>query len=438
MEIFLNRMKELLGGEYEDFLRYYNGENFRGLRVNTLKCTADRLAQALDFELKPTPFCPDGFYIPQGVEQLGNHPLHHAGAFYIQEPSATSAVEMLGVEPGDMVLDLCAAPGGKSTQIGAKLKNSGLLWSNEIVKSRANILLSNIERMGIRNAVVSNCHPEQLCERLAGQFDKALVDAPCSGEGMFRKNSAAQTEWSEEHVKSCAERQLHILNSAKHALKPGGVLVYSTCTFSREENEGVIGRFLAENPEFSLEDAHVDFGRPAMEYARRIFPMDGGEGHFAARLRKSGEPFATAQIVQTKAADNSILEFYDSLFNDRPFGERIEIVNNKIIILPENYNTIKSLPVLRAGVVLGEIVKNRIEPHHCAFMAAKPEDCARFVDFSCGSAEIKAFLHGEEISVPAELKGYTAVCVEGVTVGFGKASGGRLKNKYPKGLRTLK
>lgn len=437
IEIFLERMKSLLGDEFDAFLQYYNGENFRGLRVNTLKCSADTLKNALPFELKPTPFCPDGYYLPSEISSLGNHPLHHAGAFYIQEPSATSAVEMLGVQPGDTVLDLCAAPGGKSTQIGAKLKGEGLLWSNEIVKSRANILLSNIERMGIANAVVSNCHPEQLCERLAGRFDRVLVDAPCSGEGMFRKNSAAQTEWSEEHVKSCAERQLHILNSAKHALKPGGVMVYSTCTFSHEENEGVITRFLEENPEFSLEDSGVTFGRPAMEYARRIFPMDGGEGHFAARLRKSGDLAPTFPDSGKAAVKPELMEFYDSLFIDRPFGERITVKNNKIIILPKNYIE-SDLPVLRAGIVLGEIVKNRIEPHHSAFMAAKPESCRRRVDLTHDSEEIKAFLHGEEISVPQDLKGYAAVCVDGMTSGFGKASGGRLKNKYPKGLRTLK
>ncbi|MEE1317940.1 MAG: RsmB/NOP family class I SAM-dependent RNA methyltransferase, partial [Ruminococcus sp.] len=212
MEKFLFRMKSLLGDEYEEFLKYYEGDNFRGLRVNTIKCTSEKLKSLLDFKLENTPFCKEGFYIPKEVISLGNNPLHHAGAFYIQEPSATSAVEMLGVESGDFVLDLCAAPGGKSTQIGAKLNGTGLLWSNEIVKNRANILLSNIERMGISNAVVSNCYPEILCERLAEQFDKVLVDAPCSGEGMFRKNSEAQTEWSEEHVKSCAERQLLILN----------------------------------------------------------------------------------------------------------------------------------------------------------------------------------------------------------------------------------
>ena len=439
MNEFLERMRGLLGDEYEAFLRYYEGDNFRGLRVNTLKCTPGKLHELLDYELKPTPFCPNGFYLPADVQSPGNSPLHHCGAFYIQEPSATSAAEMLGVEDGDFVLDLCAAPGGKSTQIGAKLNRTGLLWSNEIVRSRANILLSNIERMGIPNAVVSNAHPEALCDRLAGCFDRVLVDAPCSGEGMFRKNGEAQEEWSAEHVRSCAERQLHILNSAKKALKAGGVMVYSTCTFSREENEGVIERFLAENPDFALEDAGVSFGRPTMDYARRIFPMDGGEGHFAARLRRQGEcRQSSAPEIQTQA-DKAVLDFYDSLFPERPFGERLEIIKDKIYILPKNYNLdSKGLPILRAGLILGELVKRRIEPHHSVFMAARAEDCAQIVDLGADSAAIRAYLHGEEIDVPRGLSGYTAVAVSGMTTGFGKASNGRLKNKYPKGLRTLK
>ena len=439
MKVFLNRMRSLLGSEYETFLRYYEtGEHFRGLRVNTLKCSPKKLRELLGLDLLPTPFCLNGFYIPQGVQSLGNSPLHHCGAFYIQEPSATSAAEMLGVKEGDFVLDLCAAPGGKSTQIGAMLNGTGLLWSNEIVRSRANILLSNIERMGIRNAVVSNAHPEQLCKQLVGRFDKVLVDAPCSGEGMFRKNSEAQTEWTVEHVRSCADRQLRILNSAKTSLKGGGVMVYSTCTFSREENEGVITRFLNENPDFTLEDAGVSFGRPAMKYARRIFPMDGGERHFAARLRKKGECVASAPCVCRSNTDEQILAFYDRLFPGRPFGENITVSRNKIIILPKNYQQGGAVPVLRAGVILGEIVKNRIEPHHSAFVAAAKESCAQAVDFAVDSAEIHEYLHGEEIAVPDDIKGYTAVCVNGMTTGFGKASGGRLKNKYPKGLRTLK
>lgn len=439
MKEFLDRMQALLGDEYNSFLEYYEGENFRGLRVNTLKCPVEKLKNIIGFELEPTPFCSDGFYIPGGVQSLGNSPLHHCGAFYIQEPSATSAVEMLGVEEGDLVLDLCAAPGGKSTQIGAKLNGTGLLWSNEIVKSRANILLSNIERMGISNAVVSNAHPDVLCQRLSGRFDKVLVDAPCSGEGMFRKNDSAQTEWSVAHVESCAERQLNILNSAKLALKDGGVMVYSTCTFSKEENEGVITRFLAENPEFCLEDPGVTFGRPALDFARRIFPMDGGEGHFAARLRKSGVLHKTEPLPVKGRPDEKILDFYDTVFKNRPFGENIEVKKDKVIILPKNYDLeYRGLPILRAGVILGEIIKNRIEPHHSAFASAKPEQCAQSVDFDTNSAEIKAYLHGEEIAVPAGIRGYCAVCVNGMTVGFGKASNGRLKNKYPKGIRTLK
>lgn len=440
MDEFLFRIKSLLGDDFDEFLKFYENENYKGLRVNTLKCSAEKLRTLVDFELVNTPFCKEGFYIPSDVTSLGNSPLHHCGAFYIQEPSATSAVEMLGVEKNDFVLDLCAAPGGKSTQIGAKLQGTGLLWSNEIVRNRANILLSNIERMGISNAVVSNCHPDILCNELQGKFDKVLVDAPCSGEGMFRKNSDAQNEWSVEHVKSCAQRQLMILNSAKNALKEGGVMVYSTCTFSQEENEDVITQFLSENPDFELEDAGIDFGRKTLEYACRIFPMDGGEGHFAARLRKKGEGYGSIiPYKNNQKIDDKVWDFYDSLFVDRPFGENLALVGKKIIILPENYNrNIKNTGIIRAGIILGEIVKNRIEPHHSVFMAAQKSECRSAVDFDLTSDEIQKFLHGEEIAVPSEVKGYTAVCVNEITVGFGKASNGRLKNKYPKGLRILR
>lgn len=440
MNDFLLRMKSLLSDEFDEFLKFYNSDDFiKGLRVNTLKCSPEKLCSLLDFELKKTPFCDEGFYIPSDVKSIGNNPLHHAGAFYVQEPSATSAVTMLDVREGDYVLDLCAAPGGKSTQIVAKLNGTGLLWSNEIVRSRANILLSNIERMGISNAVVSNCRPDELCKRLENRFDRILVDAPCSGEGMFRKNDA-EREWSIEHVKSCAARQLLILNSAKDALKNGGYMVYSTCTFSKEENEGVISRFLAENPDFELVDSGVTFGRPTLDYARRIFPMDGGEGHFAAKLHKKGEPYSNYNIPKkNNKIDSKIFDFYDSIFIDRPFGENIEVIKDKIIVLPQNYNfDVKGLQILRAGVILGEIVKNRIEPHHSAFTAAKKENCKSAVDFDVNSKGIAAYLHGEEIAVPQDVKGYTAVCVNGITTGFGKASNSRLKNKYPKGLRILR
>ena len=440
MEKFFERMKSLLGDEYDDFLKFYNsGKFYRGLRVNTLKCGADKLLELIGFKLEITPFCTEGYYIPDEIESIGNSPLHHAGAFYVQEPSASSAVEMMNVQPGDRVLDLCAAPGGKSTQIAAKLNNKGLLWSNEIVKSRSIILLSNIERMGIRNAVVSNSHPDLLCGMLTGYFDKVLVDAPCSGEGMFRKNLEAEVEWSVEHVKSCAARQLKILNSAKNALRGGGELVYSTCTFSEEENEGVITEFLKENPDFELVDSGVDFGRPTLKYARRIFPMDGGEGHFAVKLRKNSETVSVPNECKSEIKTPDIVrDFYDENFLNRPFGENIEIIGNNIFVIPENLPDMKGLNILRKGVLLGEIKKNRIEPHHHAFTSAKYEDCLRAVDFDLNSEKIKRFLHGEEINIESEIRGYTAVCVNGITAGFGKASNYRLKNKYPKGLRTLK
>lgn len=438
MNIFLERMKSLLGDEFEEFLKFYSGENFRGIRVNTLKCSPEKLIALLDFPLEPTPFCPLGYYLPPEFQGLGNNPLHHAGAFYIQEPSAASAVTMLGVRPTDRVLDLCAAPGGKSTQIAAELNSQGLLWANEIIQSRALILLSNIERMGVRNAVVSSCHPATLCDSLRGYFDKILVDAPCSGEGMFRKNGEAQRQWSEEHVKSCAKRQLQILNCAKNALKKNGVMVYSTCTFSPEENEGVINEFLRENPDFILEDSGVSFGRPTLEYARRIFPMDGGEGHFAARMRKTSDADFAGDI---KAPDVKIppqaLELYDRLFPGRALGNNFEEAKGRVYIVPERSPCTRGLSVLRRGVLLGEVRKNRFEPHHSAFMAARVEDCGSVIDLDVNSAQIKSFLRGQELAVPGELKGYTAVSVNGVTVGFGKASGGRLKNKYPKGLRIL-
>lgn len=439
MEIFLNRMKSLLGDDFDEFLKFYNSDKtFRGIRVNTLKCTADKLKELIGFELKNTPFCKDGFYLPDGVSSIGNNPLHHAGAFYVQEPSATSAVEMLGVKEGDKVLDLCAAPGGKSTQIASKLNGKGLLWSNELVNSRAKILLSNIERMGVRNAVVSNCHPDVLCKNTYGYFDKVLVDAPCSGEGMFRKNNEARTEWSGEHVKSCAERQLRILNSAKNALKGGGELVYSTCTFSEEENEGVINRFIKENPEFSIVDSGADFGRAALKYARRIFPMDGGEGHFAVKLRKNTVEASTPDIkIPNTKIPEYVNEFYEEVFNGGPFGNKLEIVGGNIYALPDFIPDTRGLKILRTGVLLGEIKKNRVEPHHHAFMAAKPSQCKSFIDLDVNSEDIKKFLHGEEIAVESGVKGYTAVCVNGITSGFGKASNGRLKNKYPKGLRSL-
>lgn len=438
---FFNKMKELLCEEdYFQFVEDSQKNPFRGIRVNTLKCSVDKCRTFLPFVGEKTPFCDSGMYIPYNTSGIGDEPFHHAGAFYVQEPSATSAVTVLDVREGDVVLDLCAAPGGKSTQIAAALNGKGLLWSNEIVKNRATILLSNIERMGVSNAVVSNCHPQTLCDALEGFFDKVLVDAPCSGEGMFRKDETAIEEWSFQHSVSCGERQLSILKSAAKALCDGGILVYSTCTFSMEENEKVITKFLAENRDFELIDSAVSFGRPALEKAVRILPQDGGEGHFVAKLRKKGlyeKVILPEPVTENFPEREAVLKLYDEIFKERYFGENFRKIGDKIILMPNvGLPKMNGLGIIRAGILFAEIKKNRIEPCHSLFMAAKKEQLKSYIDLEYHNPLLTKFYHGEEIDIPSNLKGFTAVLVEGVTTGFGKASGGTLKNRYPKGLRS--
>ncbi len=444
-EKFCERMKVLLGDEYEDFIREYDKIPFKGVRVNVLKCTAEKLSGLLNTELQPSPFSPLSFYADPN-KKLGNHPLHHAGAFYLQEPSASSAVTVLDVQHGEKILDLCASPGGKSTQIASLLDGTGLLWSNEFIRNRTTALLSNIERLGIKNCIISSLSPAVLCRSLDGYFDKVLVDAPCSGEGMFRKDPQAVTEWSVDHVISCGERQLQILDSAKLALKEGGVLVYSTCTFSVEENEQVIERFLEKNTDFSLCDcSYLPFGRGGygMPQVRRIYPINGGEGHFVAKLvRNGGEcgytPEHRAKPLHT---DKTVLEnartLYHDIFADDNYPE-FTVVGDKIMIMPSVMPEYKGRGILRSGILFGEIKKNRIEPAHHLFTCGKMNDFKRAVNFDIYSDALNRFLLGEEIPVSPLLKGYTAVCVEGIPLGFGKASDGKLKNKYPKGLRKVK
>lgn len=441
---FLQKMSELLSPEdYNIFLNDCTKIPYRGIRVNTLKCSVEKAKQFLPFVGNPTPFCDEGLYIPYDTNGVGEQPFHHAGAFYVQEPSASSAVTVLNVKEGDKVLDLCAAPGGKSTQIAANLNGTGLLLSNEIVKNRAGILLSNIERMGVPNAVISSCHPDILCNKLEGFFDKILVDAPCSGEGMFRKDNTAIEDWSLQHSISCGERQLSILNSAAQALKEGGTLVYSTCTFSIEENEKVITRFLENNSSFSLIDSGVSFGHKALEKAIRILPSDGGEGHFVAKLKKDGNCVENIPYFKPVASDfpekKAALKLYDEIFTNRIFGENFQKIGDKILILPEiALPPLNGLGVIRAGILFGEIKKNRIEPCHSLFMAAKKDNLRNYVDLKYNDIRLNKFYHGEEIEVDGSIKGFTAVLAEGITTGFGKASNGILKNRYPKGLRTLK
>ena len=452
---FRQRMQALLGAEADDFFASYTQPLRRALRVNTLKCPVERLRARFSLPLSPVPFAPTGFWV-EGDFRAGADPLHHAGAYYMQEPSAMSAVTLLAPCPGERVLDLCAAPGGKSTQIAAALNGEGVLWSNEYVRSRAQILQQNLERCGVANAVVSSTDAQTLCGGLDGWFDAVLADAPCSGEGMFRKEPAALEQWSLDNIRLCADRQQEILRAAARAVRSGGRLVYSTCTFAPEENECQLALFLAEHPEFELADGKVSFGRPAfswerveafapagtpepanLSYARRILPQDGGEGHFLALLRHKGEAArSVAAYVPPKEDEpaRACGALYADCFCTPPRGHFVT-VGGCVRLLPEGLPPLSGLGVLSAGVAAGEICKNRLEPCHSVFMAAAADDCRSVCRLAQDDARVTAFLRGEEIAVPEECRGWTAVAVDGVVTGFGKASGGRLKNRYPKGLR---
>ncbi len=284
-ELFEEKMKNLLGAEYDEFRRSYGKERRQALRVNPAKLSAAEMKERSPFTLEPVPWAKNGFYY--GAEDRpGRHPWHEAGVYYIQEPSAMSVAELAGVQPGERVLDLCAAPGGKSTQLAAALEGRGLLVSNEIHPARAKILASNVERMGIPNAVVTNEPPERLSSHFPAFFDRIVVDAPCSGEGMFRKEEQAVLQWSQENVELCARRQQDILEEAAGMLRPGGVLVYSTCTFAPEEDEKSVVRFLLKHPEFSVKktEAYEGFAPGRPEWVR--LTEDEKEGISPERLEE--------------------------------------------------------------------------------------------------------------------------------------------------------
>ncbi|MBQ9414204.1 MAG: RsmF rRNA methyltransferase first C-terminal domain-containing protein [Clostridia bacterium] len=455
--LFSERMRRLGGDAYSEWL-WQSDTPRRGLRINTLKCPRDRFLSIFPKALAPAPFAKNSFYITDD-HKAGLDPLHHAGAYYMQEPSACSAVTVLAPQPGEHILDLCAAPGGKSTQIAAALQQTGLLWCNEYVRARAAMLLENLERMGVQNAVVSSIDTTRLCDRLAGCFDAVLADVPCSGEGMFCKEPQALTQWSPDLVAECAARGHEILQNAAAAVRPGGRIVYSTCTFAPEENEGQIARFLNEHPDFTLCDSGVTFGRPGfsadviqpfvpdiscsghlLERCRRLFPADGGEGHFVALLQKCGDeprreaPFFPPPILCDVA--RLIDALLDDCFLTKPTG-RLALFGDTVRLLPVEMIDPSSLPVLAAGVAVGTIAKNRIEPHHALFAACPPSKARRTLALSLQDDRTRCFLHGEEITADGD-NGFTLVAIEGVPCSFGKVSGGKLKNRYPKGLRLLK
>ena len=464
-EGFAARMRALLGSEYGDFLASFDRPLCTGLRKNPLK--AGFTGDLSRFSLAPVPWCPTGFYY-DAASRPGLSPYHAAGLYYLQEPSAMAPAELLDPQPGERVLDLCAAPGGKSTQLAGKLLGKGLLVCNEINAKRAKILSGNMERLGISNALVLNEHPKKLTERFAGYFDKILVDAPCSGEGMFRKDPTAIAEWSPEHVSACAKRQQQILESACRCVAPGGKLIYSTCTFSREENEDVIEEFCRMHPEFTVEMQH------------RLYPHTCcGEGHFAARLQRnrssfpdtsaftaSAESACTAQKkagtrsgrakrsdcipdavavprIKDKAEIAALTEFLRDSFLDFSDESRLNeflreirrMSDGRIVYAPFTFHeNLLRLRILSLGVEVGELLKGRFKPCHSFFVACHGLHFRNEIDFSSESDELRRYLSGNTVPVPVNMRGFAAVSVDGCTLGFGKAVDGVLKNHFPKGL----
>lgn len=472
---FEKKMKAFLGNEWDDFLYSYDNNRFQALRFNTLKVQSPeermRILKVLGISPdKKVSWANEAYYFDENVRP-GKHPYHEMGLYYIQEPSAMSAATLLAPKPGMRVLDLCAAPGGKSTQLATYLGDSGLLVSNEINTQRSRILSQNIERMGIKNAIVTNEDSFVLASHFPGFFNAIQVDAPCSGEGMFRKLPEAIEQWSMENVAICAARQKEILDNAAVMLKPGGVIVYSTCTFSKEENEDVIEYFLERHTDFTLEE---------ME---RFWPHKvDGEGHFVAKLVRRGsvnelgadydvcedscnkvEDTGLKADRKTKKNKNSknrknetkpaltkenmkiLSEFLDETISEDVAAwiknSRLVMFGEQLYRLPDMEVDIKGLKVQRAGLHIGEFKKQRFEPSHSLALALKLNDAKNVVKLTCDNPQTIGFFNGQSVILSDEQaveckKGWALVCVDGYTAGWGKVNGTQVKNHYPKGLRN--
>lgn len=447
---FIDKFKLLLKEEAEDFFTAFQQEKLSGLRINLLKTTGKEWENLSPFDVEKIPFVKTGYYYEKDKDQPGKHPYHAAGLYYIQEPSAMFVAEQLAPTGGERVLDLCAAPGGKTTQLAGMMNQSGLLVANEIYPKRAKALSENIERLGITNALVTNETPERLAQRFQGYFDKILVDAPCSGEGMFRKDPDAIKYWSEEHVLSCARQQTGILDAAYQMLKTDGIIVYSTCTFSPEENEQTIEALLMKYPDIELlpilkEEGLAD-GRPdwslqknkKLKNTARLWPHKlQGEGHFVAKMKKTAftepaaAPLAAANIGKSQLKD--FQEFLKETIRGRSF-ENLYLFHQQLYSLPESCPSFAGLRVLRAGLHLGELKKNRFEPNHALALALNRYEVFHTYELSSLDDRWLLYLKGETFTTGGD-RGWTLITIDGYPLGWGKEAKGILKNFYPKGLR---
>lgn len=486
-EQFKTRMKEYLEVSYEAFIASYETSEVKGIRLSSF-CRGDGpfamgslplSVESVEGQIESganwqkVVWCDNGYFLNAdefNEIRPGKHPLHEAGAYYIQEPSAMAPVAYMDIRPGDRVLDLCASPGGKSTQIAALLRGEGILVSNEIMPDRAKILSENIERMGVRNALVISEDPRNISDRFYGFFDKILVDAPCSGEGMFRRSDVAINEWSLDNVANCAKRQEWILDEAAKMLREGGTLCYSTCTFSKEENELQIVNFLERHEEFSLGEMTkfegMRSGFAAGEYESvgvRIFPHEANcEGHYLCKLvkkrRMSGQENGChedeavnkvmplggfePELSKKDAADlKEMYKFFDETFSEESdFKEyikerKITRFKDRVYLLPKECPKLDGLKVLRPGLHLGTILKNRFEPGHALAKCLSCYDVKRACILEPDGDEAKKYIAGETFNFDGDLPGWYVVFAGIYPLGWGKLTNSIMKNHYPKGLR---
>lgn len=442
---FTNRMKDLLGDDYDNFIASFDEAPVRSFRINTNKISEEDFLAINPFGGEKISYANNAYYF--SFDGIGNHPYHHAGMIYIQDPGAMSAVASVNIQPDWKVLDLCAAPGGKSTQAASKLKD-GLLVSNEIIPSRCKILTGNIERLGIRNAVTTCSDVKRLSDLMGEEFDLVITDAPCSGEGMFRKDETAISEWSTGDVKLCADRQAEILGYAKCLVKEGGYLLYSTCTYSLEENEMCVDSFLKENPEFELVEVN-DCVRDVtsdgicfdgcsadnIRFCRRFYPhVSKGEGQFVALMQKKyGNCIRikreNALEKLSKAEEKIVFDFLDSTLVS--YDKRcVKKYKDSIVYFDSDFTVPKGV-AFSCGVTIGTVQKNYVQPHHQFFMAMG-KDFVRQINLTHEEAE--SYLRGNTIPCECE-NGWATVFIDGCSLGGVKAVNGTAKNHYPKGLR---
>ena len=467
---FLAEMEKLLGEEYPAYLESFEQPAASGIRLNTGRVDAEEWSRRSPFSGEPVPWTENGFYVSE-ADRPARDPYYYAGLYYIQEPSAMTPAALLPVEPGDRVLDLCAAPGGKSTELGAKLRGTGLLFANDISNSRAKALLKNLELFGLPGICVSSEDPEKLAARMPEYFDKILVDAPCSGEGMFRRDESMIRDWVTKGPAWYAPIQGRLIRQAADMLRPGGVMVYSTCTFSPREDEETVRGLLEERPEMELVPIPLFPGAAdgfGLSGCLRLFPHRlRGEGHFVAMLRKKGEKGESApgnRGGKSKRGDRIALDgeaekLFDVLLEilacslgrlsgGKPsvstLRERLYARDGAVYLLPEEIPDLGGIRFLRTGLLLGETKKGRFEPSQPLAMVLDPKavpavagSAVRVLDLDRGDQRVIRYLKGETILLdPGEnARGWILVCVDGFPLGWARGNGGSLKNKYYPGWR---